>query len=280
MVPYYLFGLISIAIFAVLGRFAAGKLGMSIDTSPIKSILGLLYATDVNSALKFNVPLWFLPCLFATKLLYYVLCKFFRSKTPYIILCSTILCIVGFIYSACSLPALPFTLAVALKMLLFFTMGRVFFQHVQSCKSKLQNRLFVTGLGVLLLAVSCIIGYIAPNVNYASDYFPNALTFLITASLGCLAVCLLSIGISHNKALEHIGQNTLGILVMHKFPILVFQTIGPLQTILAQHNTFMGNAVGGISVCVITITLCLIATIIINKLFPFMLGNCYSKKAK
>ena len=80
MIPYYCFGGISIVIFAILGRFAAGKLGMSIDTSPVKSILGLLYATDVNSALKFNAPLWFLPCLFATKLIYYALNKLFDKK--------------------------------------------------------------------------------------------------------------------------------------------------------------------------------------------------------
>ena len=142
----------------------------------------------------------------------------------------------------------------------------------------MEKRYFVTCLGGPLLAIGCLIGYIAPKVNYSGDYFPNVFTFLTTAGLGCLAVCLLSMGISHNKVLEYVGKNTLGILVMHKFPILVFQTMGPLETLLAQHNSFAGNSIGGISVSVITIALCLFAVIIINKLFPFLLGH-NSKKA-
>lgn len=70
MIPYYVFGIISIAIYAILGSFAANSLGVQSVNDVTENIICLLYG---HSALSFNAPLWFLPALFVTNILYQLL---------------------------------------------------------------------------------------------------------------------------------------------------------------------------------------------------------------
>lgn len=278
MIPYYCFGLISIMIFAILGKFVAGKFEMDVNTSISNNVFNLLYATNTSEALKFNTPLWFLPCLFVTKLMYYALSKLFSDKAVPIIVSTFLLAALGFGYSKLNLPALPFSLVIATKMLLFFALGRIFFTAFFPKIQKALKKPFALGIGSVLLIITCVIGYFSPKINYSGDHFPNILSFLTTACLGSICVCCLSIGISHSRILEYVGKNTLSILVMHKFPILVFQTIGPMKQLLIQYNSVSGNLLGAVPVSLVAIVLCLIAALIINKLFPFMLGKSYASQ--
>lgn len=280
MVPYYCFGLISIAVYAVLGNFAAASFGMDVDTSVWVNFKDLLYANAEGRSLQFNTPLWFLPCLFATKLLYYAVDRMSRGKTGRIVAATLVLAAVGFGYSALKLPNPPFSLAVALKMLPLFALGRVFFQYVQAAEIQKFRRSALFGAGAALLLLACVVGYRAPKVNYAADAFPNIAAFCFTASFGSLGICLLSMAVEHNRLLEYIGKETLAILVMHKFPILLFQTVGPFKGILAQSDTITGNLCGGVPVSLVSIAMSLAAAVVVKRFFPFMLGvRRESKKA-
>lgn len=86
--------------------------------------------------------------------------------------------------------------------------------------------------------------------------------------------------VEHNRLLEYIGKETLAILVMHKFPILLFQTVGPFKGILAQSDTITGNLCGGVPVSLVSIAMSLAAAVVVKRFFPFMLGvRRESKKA-
>jgi len=75
--------------------------------------------------------------------------------------------------------------------------------------------------------------------------------------------------IDHNHILEYIGRHTLVILVLHKLPILVFQTVIPFtKQPLRNNNLFVA-----VVVCFIAITSCLIAEVIIDKIMPWALGH-------
>ncbi len=70
LIPYYFAGLVSIAFYMVLGRFAGEKLGVAIRSdSLLPNLGGLLYANSKTQYMKWNNSLWFLPCLFAVMLL-------------------------------------------------------------------------------------------------------------------------------------------------------------------------------------------------------------------
>jgi len=272
MVPYYCFGIISIAVFAVLGTFAAAKFDMNINPSFGANIQNLLYANSKGGALQFNTPLWFLPCLFATKLLYYAIDRACSGKTGYVIMVSIILAGASFVYNELKLPYPPFSLTVALKMLPLFTLGRVFFLYAQSAGSCISSRPVMFGIGVALLSITCVAGFYAPSVNYSGDTFPNGIAFYTTALLGSIGICFFSMGIEHNPLLEYIGKNTLPILVMHKFPIVLFQTVGPLANILTQADTVIGNLCGGVPVTLLSIVMSLTVATIIKRVCPFLIG--------
>ena len=63
LIPYYSFGLISIAVYGALGSIAASNFNMGTD-STWENIGKLIYG---YSNLKFNAPLWFLPALFVAR---------------------------------------------------------------------------------------------------------------------------------------------------------------------------------------------------------------------
>ena len=81
--------------------------------------------------------------------------------------------------------------------------------------------------------------------------------------------------VKHSKLLENLGKRTIGVLVMHKFPILFFQSILPFtKNILAmQENLFVITCACVISI--VTIGMCVTADVIITSVFPFALGKRY-----
>lgn len=274
MVPYYGFGLLSIGVFAVLGKFAASRFGMDIDTSLTANLWGLVYANAAGRNMQFNAPLWFLPSLFLTKLLYYGIHRLCRGKTGAVAAVTVVLGAAGFFLTALDLTGLPFSFSVTLKMLPFFAFGRVFLQRAQA---KPVSRPAALWVGIGLLAAACVIGFLAPKVNYTSDEFPHIPAFLTTAISGSAGICLLSMGISRSRLLEYVGKDTLAILVMHKFPVLLFQTVGPFGELLERVDTMAGN-LAGLAVALAAIAMSLAVAVVVKRWFPFLLGIWKTKE--
>ena len=272
MIPYYSFSIISILIYAVLGSFAADSLGLSVDTSFGHSLAGMLYACPVNGSMQYNMPLWFLPCLFATKIIYYASCKLCRGNHHKVFLFSIVLAGIGFVYTYLGGPRLPFHISVALKMVFFFSLGRIIFLWLAKPRTTFIKRPLAIILGTALLIATGVIAVFTPAINYSSDRFPNLATFLLTALMGSFGVCTLSIGLCKCRWIERIGKTTLVILVIHKFPVLVFQTIGPQKVFLEQYDTPAG-IITALFVSLITIALCVFADWILRMFFPFLLGD-------
>lgn len=272
MVPYYCFGILSILIYSFLGKFASAALSTDVNMSIAKNIWDLLYALPGAERLKFNMPLWFLPCLFATKITYYALDKLCRGKTLYVFICSIVLCGLGFLYTRLIGFGLPFNLAISAKMLVFFVVGRIFYLYIIAQEIAHKDRYLL--LGIAFLCTNAILAFYAPRISYAGDLFPNIPAFLLTAFLGSFGVCFLSISIGKCKPMEHVGRHTLAVLTMHKFPILFFQTIGPFAIWLTKYSTLMG-VVSSILVAFISVIMCLLVEPIVTRFFPFLFGDFY-----
>lgn len=271
MIPYYCFGIISMLIFAFLGSFAADHLELSVDTSLKDSIFELLLASSQGDRLKFNLPLWFLPCLFTTKIIYYAIYKLVRGNQKTVLLSGVILAALGFLYTYLQGPVLPFNLSISLKMFVFFSLGRSFFLWSQNNEYRLSNRVKNIAIGVILLMITALIAIFAPKINYARDRFPSVLGFLLTSLTGSLGICFVSMGIK-SKWMEYVGKATLAVLVMHKFPVLLFQTVGPQKTLLTQYDSVLCVIIA-VLIAIVSIALCLVCERIILRFFPFLLGD-------
>ena len=279
MVPYYVFGLASILIFAVLGTVAADRLSMDVDTSFSKNLVELLVMNPKGGRMKFNLPLWFLPCLFAVKCLFYGLSKLFCDSKGKMLLASLALGIIGFVYTGLNGPALPFNFSVALKMMPFFGFGHWLSQLMQAGRVRFVGGRLSCIPGVLLLGVACLVGWFAPAVNYSGDTFTDVIAFVITSVSGCFGICLVSMAIEKCKIVEYVGKQTLAILVMHKFPVLLFQTLGPLKEPLTRYDDLVGIGCA-VGVSVVAVAICLAAGWFIGRFLPFLFGDfsCFYKK--
>ena len=267
LLPYYCFGLFSIGVFALLGGSAAASYGLSANTDLLDNLKSLLYANGRDRAMLYNTALWFLPCLLVVKALYYILERL-CGKLWLILMLSLLLAGLGYGYTCLGLPCLPFSASVALKMLPLFVLGRICYGLPE-----MSSRRKALVLGLLLLAAACGLSLATPKVNYSDDLFPNILAFCATASMGTAGLCLTSMAIARNGALEYLGRNTLAVMVMHKFPVVLLQMLPPFRGAILQNQTLYGHLLGGIPATALAILLCLLAAQIIKKHAPILLGG-------
>ena len=196
----------------------------------------------------------------------------FREKKAPVLFSCLFLMSISFVYTKLMGPDLPFNFAVSLKMLAFFCVGHMFALWLPTIKESWRTGYGAFSFGGLLLVVASVIAWFGQRVDYAGDNFPSIPMFLMTSIIGSFGVCFLSMGIGKCKALEYVGRKTLPILVMHKFPVLLFQTVGPQKSILAQYNSF-SCVIVAITVSLIAIVLCLAVDWCIVRICPLLYGD-------
>lgn len=270
LIPYYTFGFISIAVYGMLGAVAASSFNMNTD-SIWENIGKLLYG---YSELKFNAPLWFLPALFAVKIIYKVGCTLLNGDNRRMLCFAIIGSVIGFFYTDLDLVGLPFSLDIAIKLFPFFLAGKLLSPRLNDIGSTSQcmQQCLIYGT-MLLIAVCAFGGGICPPVNYNNNQFPSPASFYFVAILGCLGIYGVAVGIQNCCWLSFLGKKTLPVLCLHKFPIVLFQIVGPFSQSLRKPDSLRSFCLGGIPVTGIAIVLSLAAGQIIEKCFPLLLGN-------
>ena len=107
------------------------------------------------------------------------------------------------------------------------------------------------------------------QVSYNADSYGKHgfVYFLVMATLGfvIIATCTPN-GV---KSINYVGKNTVGIMVMHKFPILFFVGLFPLS------KRLIGTYPLAVSIVVATLSvmMCLVASEIIYRVCPIVLGR-------
>lgn len=273
MVPYYIWGLVSIGIYAVLGGVAQAKFGIHTDLSPIKNIGGLLYGSPRNNYMQYNLPLWFLPCLFAVKLMYYGLQRIMGEKKLGMLVISLCIAAVSFGHSALKLPYLPFSLEIAAKMLPLFMLGNWAIGQ-ETLWGAFEKRRWLSGLaGGALVIAAMVLATFNQRPQYHLDQFPGLPLFVCVALLGSFGVLLLSVCIKNSKWLSYRGRNTLAILVMHKFPVMLFQMAGPFAALLNDGRPLIPAILAGALVTAVAVGACLAVAVIVKKICPVALAG-------
>ena len=173
LIPYYSFGLISIAIYGVLGPVATASFNMNSD-SIWENIGKLLYGYPV---LKFNAPLWFLPALFAVKIIYKLAYKLLNGDNHRMLCFAIIGSVISFCYTNLDLVGLPFSLDLVLKLFPFFLAGKFLAPRLNDIGSTPQCTQQCLILGAIMLIATCVLGGVCPPVNYNNNQFPSPVGF-------------------------------------------------------------------------------------------------------
>lgn len=272
MAPYYIFSLISILVFTLLGSFASDRLDVAIKhTEVYKNILGMLYANAVEGYMKWNLPMWFLPCMFLTQIIFYPLYGLLSrllSKKRLLILpavfCTLILPYLD--YFVFRVRALPFHLESAVFLMPFFALGSSF-RIIRSDFSVKSPQKCILSL-FLLVSGAVIALFMNSRVNYFLSSYGKITVFYLSAFLSVIGIFIL-IHYLRFRFLVILGQNTLSVLVMHKFPVVFFQIVlAPLWA-----HTGIVHTITALLTSAVSCILCIVIGRLIEKFAPFALGK-------
>lgn len=251
LIPYFVFAFLTYAAVIFIQEFR----GITWDKF-IYQIDGIFYGNGNKNYLSFNVALWFLPCLFITKLTFNLLEKLSNSP-KFLIITIITFSVVGYLVSIFFTDLkLPFGIETALTGIVFYGLGYLMGNRRNKISSIVQR------YGIYMLPIviaTCVIfanlnyelyGYqIDMRLNRLSNYF----YFYIASLSGITAILIASILISRNKILEYIGRNSLILYVWHWVILtLIWKYTDPLiNTTNTVSNIYLAPIYTGLSIGII-----------------------------
>lgn len=293
LIPYAVWALISIILFQFLGNMTSKYLEKSISDSTImQNLLGGLYANSEKGHFEWNRPLWFLPCLFLLESITYgfiiVLKRLLRSIRTAAVIFMMLGFAFIFIYYYFLKWILPFELETSLNMLGFFgagICGYLYKEDIKKAATWIRSKIIFMnkGLGiqqfmmaVIFIAIGILLGACRNGTDTRTDQFGNLFVYIPIGLCESVGIILFSKVIAGRKAaavLSYMGSRTLAILVMHKFPVLFFQTLCPFTKVWLNN----GNNLAALAIAVVTIILCLTVEHFVSMFIPFVYGKKYGK---
>ena len=174
--PYLVFSLLSYAIWLIVKPFSHSMA----NVPPLNPLVAIFYGVNSDQFyMAHNVPLWFLPALFTTMLLFYPLTRLCRFKKAIM----EIICLgVSYTLSQINAPRLPWSLDVALMAVFFMMVGA--FVKPWLLLAKPASWLAIT------IALGLNIGFCFSNTIVDMNYnqYGNLAYFMISAISGIYGV--------------------------------------------------------------------------------------------
>lgn len=283
-VPYIVFSIISIGLFSIAGKLVADRLGISLmDGSILDNVFGMLYGNSRTGFMKWNVPLWFIPCLLSVYALANLTESFvnnIRGGKRYHMLLVSLIC--GYLFSTAFLKLkLPFAFEAAFYLLFYFELGVMVRKWRQDGSLELHQRPFYVRIIAVFLCIAFVIGISLIN-GFAQvrtlQFGKSYLLYLITAVLGIAATLILSSMLEKSKVLAYIGVNSLPVLLLHKFPLLFFQSLfSPTKKLLSNSNS-VSSILCAALISAVALVGCLLFGKLIEKICPMMVGASKKKE--
>lgn len=237
MIPYFFFALISYLLYLFKRGYPPGLNEFS------HHLYGVVYGSSGHGYLFFSAILWFLPCLFATKIIFELLIRI--SENKYFLGGSLFFfSVVGYLFSL-YFPEkkLPLGIEIALTATVFFGIGYFLYlykeQVMEFCK---KHFISVFTLSLLLLIIPAVINYklygnqIDLRMNNLNNYF----LFYLAAISGILFTTAISIRIDKNNVLEYIGKNSLPLFAFHQI-VISYITMGLATFLTIQQISSLRN---------------------------------------
>jgi acyltransferase len=227
LVPYFIFAFIAYVLW-LIGLKTANLFSPEI----IKQFLSIFYGNSNNGLMVFNDVLWFLPTLFATRIIFAVIARFF-IKTRSLIFVLLFFSVFGYLFSIfASNIKLPFGAETAISAVVFYGVG---FLWNRSEKAKSLLFKYKYFLFVLLLIIGTYLSTLDFNayhhqIDMRLSHLNNYFFFYLAAFSGIFAWISFSIILARNSLLEKIGRNSLILFAWH--PIIFTYLAVILNTIL------------------------------------------------
>ena len=285
IVPYLIWGCISVGIYGILGRSVAKSLASDRKHfGVIPNLLGLLYGNSGSGYMEWNRPLWFLVCLVWVELIWYAILRSKRSRILFgMAVALPFAWIIGQNVTGIHL-CLPWELETAVCVLPYFGAGRLLRGKLwRSEETALENpagrtlnlrRMVLPALlGMAALAALWLLLQGTADADFRADRFSDPGLYIPEMLLGIFGILTLARFLSQvpkvSRGICYLGRRTLAVLVMHKFPIMAMKLLlhGQKESIAAD-----------LLMAAMTVFLCLVAERAIGSVFPAAFGNSGRRK--
>ena len=205
LLPYFLWSFILFGFWLFIGR----KFGESanLDLSITKNFIGIFFAQGDINYMNWGIPMWFLPTIFLTFILFGFILKIKNKFLQYSVLVTSI--VFGFLIANFSKMYLLWSLDVALVSLFFYSFGFYAKDIIKSNKKKSVLSLLI--LGVIHLAVSL---FLLQKIDMYRSTYGNEILFLLNSLVGFLFWGSLFKNFLLLKFLVFLGKNTIPILAL------------------------------------------------------------------
>lgn len=270
LIPYFVFAILSLIPYYLFAGNIQASLGSEETTSNniTSSLLTVLYGSGHGDVLVQNSPLWFLPCYFLVVIIAKISYESTKNcKWKSLLLSLFFLLIGGIVYLFLN-NTYPFGFETALVMLFFYFFGHQLKQlPMPSNKLKLIVTIACLSLGFMIHLfngrISCM------NNDYKNSYW----IFIIAAIFSLIGYCYLFSFFQKCKILSYLGKHTIPILVIHKMPLVVFQSkLGIISTYLKTGNIAVQFSLA-LLMAIASIALSLLAYKIVSKFLPVLYGE-------
>lgn len=222
IIPYMCFSIISIFVFWTVGILVPSITDGN-NTSLVDNIIIMLYGNSKPSLMKYNLPLWFLPCFFCASIIVFFIEKSIKrfNKCKMRLIAMAFLACVGGIYSRYwSEIGLPWHFETAISMSVFFLIGIQIKDTNYAALTYLEGRKKKLAAAIILLIVGGYLSTINRVIGVRNDNYGNLVIYYIAAICGCWGWIEIAKIIDTSRLFEYVGRNTMIILGIHKFPIM------------------------------------------------------------
>lgn len=274
VIPYLVFSSLSICAF-FLASLVLPQIKEILDCNLGKNLRCMFYGTSKPAIMKYNQPLWFLPCYFCVSIIAYIVERiggWTKHRNIIRIVAVVIGILTGIFFKHHENISLPWHLETAFSMLVWFEFGNL----TRECDLL---RLFSSSkLKTLFLAAFCLILGIVfellnvRTVGVRNEHYGIIWIYYLSAASTIIGICLISVLKRESRIVEYLGRNTLIILVLHKFPIVLFQEILGVTRNAMNSNNGVVVYVCGILITTVSIGLSLLIGKMIERVFPWMVG--------
>lgn len=234
LIPYFIFAFLTYFLGLLLMPHPALTFEMI-----SKEVHGIIFGSANKGYLAFNTALWFLPCLFVTKVSFAFLTHFIRNKKIIAVLL-IFFAVIAYLGSLFFRDVkLVFESEIALTGIVFFGAG-----YLLSQNEKLKTIMRKRKVGLLLITGTLLVLFSAINfqlygsqidmrVNRLNDFY----LFYLAAFSGIATTILLSMLIKKNILLEYVGKNSILLLGWHTLLFAYFKHISFLPPVQLEFLT-------------------------------------------
>lgn len=262
IIPYLFFAIFSYIYWVFIERKLRGQ-----SQNVFEIGKNIILMKGGNDNYIYNISLWFLPCIFFTEVIYYLINKIMNNDFNRNIIIIFISCIAICLFNYFNFPRLVFSLDTVLIVLGFFGLGNIYKNNTTKFFTQKNSNISLMIKILLLLTISIF----SNRYDYNNLSLGNPILVYTTALLG-ISILIQVSTIFSNEWIEFLGRNSLIVLFIHE-PIkrIVIFIISIILRIPVE--TLRYNFLGILFITIIVFIIILPIICVFDNKFKVILGR-------